>query len=281
MPPYTGAIGLTLIAVFFFAAYDVTTKIASVSVPLFMALWVRYAFQNAIILVLGAKQGNLQFIATKRHPLHCIRAVALLCSNGLSFLSFKYLPVAEVTAILMITPLLVTLLTTVFTGHVVRWRRWMFLAIGLIGAMLIVKPGQSAWDMAMLLPLGLLIANTAFQLLTSRLAQTDHPNTIFAHTSMIGGLSLSLALPWAWQSLPDLRLWGLLFATAVLSSLGHHLLVMAYARAPAPRITPFLYFQLVFATLGGWLVFQQMPDGWALLGIVLIAGAGIASGRRP
>jgi len=266
-------------AVFFFAAYDLTTKLASTSVPMVMALWVRYAFQNTITVGILIKHRDLQVVATRRRLLHAVRALSLLCSNGFSFLSFKHLPVAEVTAILMVTPLLVTLLAAILTGHAVRWHRWMLLTLGLLGALMIVKPGQDAWDMTMLLPLGLLIANTVFQLLTSRLAQTDHPNTIFVHTSIIGGLALSLVLPWAWQSLPDFRLWGLLLATAVLSSLGHHLLVMAYARAPVPSITPLLYFQLVFATLGGWLVFQQIPDAWALTGILIIAGSGIASGR--
>ena len=149
----------------------------------------------------------------------------LMCSVS-AFFSLLFMPVAEFTAIIMITPLIMTV----------------------IGALL--------------LPLLLVAANTGYQVLTSRLTPTDDPGTMHFYTGLVGLLLSSLVLPFFWHTL-SWQLWGTFLLIAVFNSLGHFLLILAYARAPVVVLTPYLYLQVGFAALGGWLVFSHLPDAWA------------------
>jgi drug/metabolite transporter (DMT)-like permease len=126
----------------------------------------------------------------------------------------------------------------------------------------------------MLLPLGLVASNAWFQVLTSKLARTESPLTLHFYTGWVGTLLASLALPFVWTPIDSWTLWGGLVLMGTMGSVGHFLLILAYARAPAATLTPFLYTQIGFAMLGGWLVFSHVPDQWSVLGMVLIALCG-------
>ena len=280
-------ITLAMVAVACFAAYDTSTKVVSAGVPLVVALWVRYALQVALVSKSFRLSGQGHKWATERRGMHLCRALALLGNNVFSFLSFMFLPVAEVTAILMLTPILMTVFASVFLHERIRPVQWCLIGLGFLGALFIVKPGQAHTDWHLLLPCGLLVCNTVFQALTSKLVKTEPAEKVFLYTSTVGWLALSALLPFAWTGVPNVTYCLVLLLMAVFSTLGHHLLVLAYGRAPASSVSPFLYFQLIFAALGGWLVFKQVPDAWSMLGIAMIAGSGASGailksvGREP
>jgi drug/metabolite transporter (DMT)-like permease len=149
---------------------------------------------------------------------------------------------------------------------------------GLLGTLIIVRPGADSFRWEMLLPLLLVAVNVWFQLLTSRLTRVESAPTILLYTSWVGVLLATLPLYWVWQELHDVRLWwGLLFMGAV-GGAGHLLLIMAFERTPASSLTPFMYGQIAFGVLGGYLVFGHVPDHLAMLGIGLIAVCGVAGG---
>ena len=127
-----------------------------------------------------------------------------------------------------------------------------------------------------LLPLGLVLTNAWFQVLTSKLAQTENPLTMHFYTGWVGTLIASCVLPFAWTSLPSWHPWGVLCIMGVMGTVGHFLLILAYQRAPASTLTPYLYAQIGFATLGGWLVFSHVPDTGSLIGMGMIAACGAA-----
>ena len=126
-----------------------------------------------------------------------------------------------------------------------------------------------------LLPLGVVVANTAFQLLTARLAQVDDAGTMHFYTGCVGAAIAIALTPFFWQVPGTASLWGLLLLIGILSSLGHFLLILAFQRAPASALTPFTYAHLVFATLVGWLVFADFPDALTLAGMAIIGGSGL------
>jgi drug/metabolite transporter (DMT)-like permease len=146
---------------------------------------------------------------------------------------------------------------------------------GFVGSLLVVRPGKELFQWAMLLPLLLVAANTGFQVLTSRMARTEDPGTMHFYTGLVGLLFTTAGLPLAWQPLPWTT-WVALVLMGAFGTLGHFLLIVAYRRAPVAVLTPFLYLQIAFATLGGWLVFAHVPDDWALVGIGLVAIGGVA-----
>jgi drug/metabolite transporter (DMT)-like permease len=86
----------------------------------------------------------------------------------------------------------------------------------------------------------------------------------------------SLALPFVWTRIHDTMLWVLLCLMGLLATVGHFMLILAYQRAPAATLTPYLYAQIGFAMLGGWLVFSHVPDEWSMAGMLLIAVCGAA-----
>lgn len=270
-----------------FAALDTTTKFVSAAVPLVMALWVRYAFQAlGTTLVVLPKRGR-SIWRTRHLPYQLLRGLLLIGTSVLAFLSLRHLPVGEFTAIIMITPLAITMLAAFWMKERVSLLRWMLVAGGFAGTLVIIRPGGQAFSWASLLPLGLVALNSWFQLLTSKLARTEDPITMHLYTGWVGALATSAALPLVWTALPSPWLWLAMAFMGVAGTVGHFLLILAYQRAPASTLTPFLYTQIAFAIIGGLLVFGHRPDALALLGSTLIAvcGAGAAwvafRERRP
>ena len=184
------------------------------------------------------------------------------------------MPVGEFTAIVMITPLVITLLASITLGERVSVLRWALVIGGFVGTLIIIRPGGNQFSWAMLLPLGLVISHAWFQILTSRLVRTEDPVTLHFYTGWIGTLLASLALPFVWTSLDSWTLWAGLALMGLMGTVGHYMMILAYARAPVSTLTPFLYAQIGFAMLGGWLVFSHVPDDLSLLGMGMIAVCG-------
>ncbi len=269
-------IGLTVCAMACFAALDTTTKYVSSSIPLFMALWFRYAFQAVATTLAVLPVRGLAVLRTAHPKFQILRGALLLTTSLLAFFSLRYLPVGEFTAIVMITPLVITLLASTSLGEKVSFTRWALVAGGFVGTLIIIRPGHDAFGWTSLLPLGLVASNSWFQVLTSRLAKTEDPVTMHLYTGWVGTLIASIALPFAWTSLASWSLWAWLVLMGGAATIGHFLLILAYQRAPAATLTPYLYAQIGFAMLGGWIAFSHVPDQWSMFGIVMIAICGAA-----
>ena len=275
-PNALAGIALLLAALACFAVLDTTTKVISLSVPLLMALWFRYAFQ-AIATTLAVLPRRGWALPPTAHPkFQCLRGVLLVTSSALAFFSLKYMPVGEFTAIIMITPLIMTLLASLTLAERVSVWRWTLVIGGFAGTLIIIRPGGERFSWAMLLPLGLVILNAWFQILTSRLARTEDPMTMHFYTGWVGFLLASLALPFIWTWLDSWQLWAGLALMGLMATVGHFMMILAYARTPVSTLTPFLYAQIGFAMLGGWLAFAHVPDHLSLLGMAMVAVFGAA-----
>jgi drug/metabolite transporter (DMT)-like permease len=213
------------------------------------------------------------------HPkFQVLRGLLLLGSSLFAFASLRYMPVGEFTAIVSISPLAVTLLAATVLKEHVSPMRWVLVAGGFLGSVIIIRPGGAAFTWASLLPLGLVITNAWFQVLTSKLARTEDPVTMHLWTGWVGTIVASFALPFVWTSIPNPWLWLLLCFMGVAATIGHFLLILAFQRAPAATLTPYLYSQIAFAMILGLVVFSHVPDNWALAGMVLIAVCGAGGG---
>jgi drug/metabolite transporter (DMT)-like permease len=274
--PHRALVGLALAiaAVACFAALDTTTKFVSASVPLLMALWFRYAFQAFATTIAVLPLRGMAVMRTRNPKFHVLRGVLLLSSSLLAFASLKYMPVGEFTAIMMMAPLAVTLLAASVLKEYVSPLRWLLVAGGFAGVLIIIRPGGETFQWASLLPLGLVATNAWFQVLTSKMARTEDPITMHLYTGWVGTLLASLSLPFVWTNLPSWGLWAALCFMGAMGAIGHFMFILAYQRAPASSLTPYLYAQIAFAMLGGWLIFGHVPDGWAMLGMLAIAVCG-------
>jgi len=267
-------VALALGAVACFGALDTTTKFVSASVPLLMALWCRYAFQAVLTTATVLPQRGMSVLRTRNPRFQWLRGALLLTSSLLAFASLKYMPVGEFTAIMMIAPLAITVLAATLLKEHVSLLRWMLVIGGFAGTLVIIRPGSEAFQWASLLPLGVVVSNAWFQVLTSKMARTEDPVTMHLYTGWVGTLLASLGLPFVWTALPHWWLWAALCFMGAMGAIGHFMLILAYQRAPAATLTPYLYAQIAFAMLGGWLVFSHVPDAWSMVGIVTIAVCG-------
>jgi drug/metabolite transporter (DMT)-like permease len=263
-------------AVALFACFDAGVKVASAMASVGLVVWARYMVQVSVTALTVLPRRGTALLKTQRPGLHLLRGLSLLTLSVLAFFGLQAMPVGEFTAIVMLTPLLITLLAAFTLGERVAPLRWVLLAGGLVGALVVIRPKGEAHDLgwAALLPFGLVVSNAMFQLITSRLARTEDPATTQFYTGLTGAVLTSALLPWSWQTLTPAG-WALLVLLGVLSTSGHFLLILGYMRAGAATLTPFLYFQIVFATLVGWLWFGHTPDASTLGGIAIIASCGV------
>ena len=266
---------LLLAATACFVSLDTTAKSISSQVSLLMAIWVRYVFQVFVTGAVLLPHRGRGLLRTRHLRLQLLRGFMLLVCSSLAFLSLRYMPIGEFTAIVMLTPLLITAVAAFSMGENVPPLRWILVAGGFVGAMMVIRPHGDNFDWTLLLPLALVGASTVFQLLTSRLAMADDAGTMHFYTGLVGLALTTLALPLGWQTPQGSTVWLKLLLLGVFSSLGHYLLILAYGRARPATLTPYLYSQIAFATLSGWLVFDHAPDAWSVAGICVIAACGV------
>lgn len=267
-------IGFALFAVACFAAMDTTTKHISLHLSLLMALWVRYAFQALVTTAAVLPGRGLKVFYTQHPRYQLLRGLLLFCTSLLAFFSLKYMPVGEFTAIVMITPLVITLLAAKRLKEHVSRMRWTLVYAGFIGTLIVIRPGGTAFDWGLILPLLLVGTNSAFQVLTSKMARTEDPITMHLYTGWVGALLATVILPWTWESPQLWSEWLQMLLIGLLGTLGHFFLIMSYSRSPAATLTPYMYVQIGFATVGGWLVFGHVPDQVTLWGMAVVGISG-------
>lgn len=282
--PVRGILLMTA-AVLCFALLDATSKRLSQTYPVPMLVWARYTLHFVLMLVFLAPSMRWKLVATKHPVKQVVRALLLVGVTGFAMAAFQRLPLAETTALLFITPLIVALLAGPFLGEKLRPLHWGASLFGFSGALLIARPG-GVFDLAgILLVLTAAACYSVYQIQTRQLSPSENTLTMLFYTALVGTVSMTLGAPLYWGGpLPDLAD-GLLIATLGLyGGTGHYLLIKAFRFAPATTLSPFLYVQLIWAALLGWLVYDHWPDAMTLAGMAIIAASSIAlalTQRRP
>lgn len=267
-------IGFVVLSVACFAVLDTTTKHISASVPLMLALWFRYLIQALFSTVFFLPQRGMALFKTAHPKFQLARGALLFGSSLCAFYGLKNMPVGEFTAIASITPLVVTIVAAVALGEKVRKLRWALVIGAFIGTMIMVRPGTQHFDWILIFPLMLIVTNGSFHLLTSKMARTEDPITMNILTGWVGTALGALMLPFVWELPTDWFVWLQLLIMGSFATVGHYLLIMAFSKAPATVLTPYFYVQIAFAMLGGWLMFDHVPDHWTLVGIGIVALCG-------
>jgi len=268
-------------AVFLFAGSDALSKFLTQFYPVVMVLWVRYVVHTGLMMAAFVPKSGFSAIKTKRLDLQIIRGLCMVSTNMLFISALHFIPLAEGTAIIYITPLVVTALSWPFLGEKVSRSQWIAVSIGFIGVLIIVRPGGALFTPVAMLALGAALSFSVYQLVTRKLSGVDSSTTSNFISGVISSLVTSAILPFFWQ-MPDLwhGLWMIGLGISALAS--HLLMTRAYDYAPPSLLAPFTYAQLIFAGLIGYLLFGHIPDNYALLGITIICISGmmVAWGQR-
>jgi len=269
--PALVGIGCAVLATACFATLDSGVKIMGAGLPIVTIVFVRYVVQAVLMSVALLPARGLAALRTEHPRFQCLRGVLLMLSSVLAFLSLQHMPVGEFTAVIMVTPLAITVLAALVLKEKVSALRWVLVTLGFAGTLAVLRPGGDAFQWATLLPLALVACSAWFQVLTSRLARTEDPLAMQFYSGWVGALLLAVLLPWGWATPAGWLDWAKLIAMGFAGTLGHYLLILAYRRTPAATLMPFLYAQIAFAMAAGYLVFDHLPDRVALVGILVIA----------
>lgn len=272
-----GGILLIVVVTLLFSLGDAAARHITQLVPVLMLLWFRYAFQTIVTLVMRLPTQKASLFATPNPKFQALRGVLLLTTSFCSFYGLQHLPVGEFTAMVMLSPMVATAMAAITLKHHVAHLRWLLMAVGLVGVLLVVRPGGQVFGWALLFPLLLVTTYAWFQVLTSRLSNDENPYTTQFYTGLVGALATSPLLLWTWDTQALLNHWPWFLTVSVAASFGHLLLISAFNRASAVVLSPYLYTQIAFATLAGWVFFRHMPDGLAWVGIVVIAISGVGN----
>ena len=284
-----GGILLIILAALSFASLDTATKHATQLVPVLMLLWFRYAFQAVVTFAMRFPVQKSSLFVTPNPRFQTLRGVLLLTTSACSFFGLQYLPVGEFTAIAMLSPMVATAMAAWMLKNHVSPQRWVLMALGLLGVLLVVRPGGQVFGWALLFPVLLVSTYASFQVLTSRLSGDENPYTTHFYTGLVGTVVMTPVLLWSWNTPALLAYWHWFVLVGFFGTFGHLMLIRAFNRANAVVLTPYLYTQIAFATLLGWWVFRHVPDALAWAGIAVIAATGVgnavlsareATGRR-
>lgn len=270
-------IALIVLSALAFAVLDTVTKYAVTLVPVLMLLWFRYAFQALVTLLLRFPVQRRALFSTPNPRFQALRGVLLLITSACSFFGLRYLPVGEFTAMVMLSPLAATAMAAWVLKDHVSHQRWLLMAAGLVGVLLVVRPGGQVFSWALLFPVLMVTSYGWFQVLTSRLSGEESPYTTHFYTGLVGAVVMGPIVVISWDSSALLSYWPWFVVVGFLGTFGHLMLIRAYERASAPVLAPYMYAQIAFATLAGWLVFQHVPDALAWLGIAVIAASGVGN----
>lgn len=280
-------IGLVLVMGMWFTTLDATAKYLSLQLPVVVGLFARYAVQAALVggwLGWARARHGRNLLRTAHPRFQLLRGMLLLATSALLFIGLRHMPLAEFTAVGMLSPVLVTVLAAVVLYEHVSPLRMVLVLGGFSGALMVVRPGSGLFGWAALIPLAMALVYAGFQLLTRRLSHLEHPMTTHFYTGLVGTVIVGAVLigfdpQHSAQALHDAPplLWALLLLVGVAGTVGHLCLILAVRVAPMSTLMPFTYLQLGFAAFAGWLAFGHIPDAWSMAGIAVVAGCGAAS----
>lgn len=273
---------LMLAAVMCFALLDATAKHLSQKFPVPMLVWARYTLHFLLMLLFLAPTMRWRLIATRRPAKQIVRALMLVCVTGFVMAAFRHLPLAETTALLFITPLIVALLAGPLLGESLRPLHWAASICGFGGALLIARPDGALNSTGLVLILAAALCYSIYQIQTRQLSPTENTLTMLFYTALVGTVCMTLAAPLYWGGpLPDWQEGLMIASLGIYGGTGHFMLISAFRHAPATLLSPLLYVQLIWATLLGWLAFGHWPDGTTLAGMAIIAASSAALALMP
>jgi drug/metabolite transporter (DMT)-like permease len=198
----------------------------------------------------------------------------MVSGTFLNVLALRYLQIDQTLSIIFSTPFLVAALAGPLLGEWIGWRRWVAISVGFLGVLVVIRPG---FDMhpAALLSVATAVCYAFYGIITRLLSHNDSNETQLFYRNVIGTLATSAVVWWVWVTPQSLWIVALMVLIGAFGSVGHYLLIAAHRLAPASLISPFMYTQLVWAIMLGYLIFRDVPNAWTLTGASIVIASGL------
>ena len=260
-------------AVFCFASMDATAKYLMKEIGPAQTIWARYTVQAILVTVLILPKINV-YGRTKYPKLQFLRSVALMMATTLFFFAFSRLGLAEASAIFNISPVLITLGAFLFLREQIGPRRVIGILVSLLGALIIIRPGSGVFTIYAILPLGAAIFYSTYSLATRFVGTDESPWTSLFYSAIFGTICYSIYIVFNWNPMSNNALL-LTIIIGLFGTAGHICLIRALTLGEASLVAPFIYTNLLFTTIWGFVLFGNFPDFWTIVGALIIVAAGI------
>lgn len=241
----------------------------------------RHGVAFLLMLLLFAPRYGLRIMRPRRPGLQIARGLLGIASSIFYFTGLTSVSLATAATISFTGPLLVTALSGPMLGEKVGVRRWAAVAIGFVGALVVIRPGVGdSGEWAALLIAASAACAAMYQLFTRKLAGLDHAETTNIWSGLIGTTVMCVLIPFVWEAPVTAEFWILFIALGLVGGTAHYILTKAFERGPASLLSPFSYLQLLGATVTGYFLYGALPDRWTWAGAAIIVGAGLYVAHR-
>lgn len=263
-----------------FCFNDAFVKLVGHNLPISEIVTIRGLIAFVMLFPLALWFGVLRHVPQLIQVPVLMRVVGESAATGLFLVGLVNMPFAEANSVLQFTPLAVTAGSAVFLGERVGWRRWLAAAVGLLGVLMIIRPGTGAFSWYSLPLFGSVLCVVVRDLGTRQIA-TGIPTLLLATLSSVSvtvfGLGLSLFESW---TTPDRASLGHLFGAAVFLVLGYFTSTIGLRTGEISAVAPFRYSVVLFAIGTGYAIWGEVPDLWTVIGVMIVAAAGLYTFHR-
>ena len=259
-----------------FTVNDTMMKLAARELPGGEAIFIRGLFTIVLALVLAVALGGLRRWPARKHwPLIALRNIGEIGATLLYLTALFHMPIAEATAILQFLPLAITAGAALFLGEPVGWRRWIATAVGLVGVLVIIRPGTAAFNGWSLVALAS-VAAIVLRDLTTRRIGAEVPTVLLTLLSSLSVTTAAsgLALTEDWR-MPSGGALAMIGGAALFVLAGYYTIIEAMRRGDVAVVAPFRYSVIIWAVVAGLVVFGERPDPVALAGTGIVIAAGL------
>lgn len=270
--------GITL-----FATMDAAAKWVARTYPLTAAVWLRYLVPTLMVGSYLLATRGWKFAHAPRPAIQIIRGITLVTSTLCFWTALSHLPLVEAATVSFIGPTMVVIFSAFLLGERPLRSHWIALAMGFIGVLIALRPGLSNPGIGAIAALGSAAFYSLYLVLTRKVAGEVDSLALLFHANAIGALALTVIAPATARMPVGPAEWIILPMLGIFGSIGHWCMIKAYSKADATALAPFMYVQLLVATCYGWLIYDNLPDGFTLLGMLVILASGLYvlnEGRR-
>lgn len=258
-----------------FALIDSTAKFLNHHMDVVEVVWARYTFAFIFSMFISNPFARPALMRTSRFWLQVGRSTLVLVSTALNVIALLYLQLDQTVSIMFATPFLVAALAGPMLGEWIGPRRWAAISVGFLGVIVVMRPGAGGIHPAAILTvIGTCLY--AFYIISTRvLARTDSTETTLFYSNVVGLIATTIALPFVWTTPTDPIVMLMMVACGGFGALGHFLLIAAHRLAPAAILSPFIYSELIWMILLGYIFFDDLPNAWTLSGAAIVIASGL------
>lgn len=261
------------LAVFLIGVWEMLSKLLVAEYPPLQIMGVRVVVHFLIIAAVLNRRVPAA-LKTTRVGLQLTRAMLSFAAGLLITFGLRFMPLADSSAIIFLEPIIVTALAGPLLAERVGWRRWLGVAFGFAGALLIVRPGAGLFGWTALFPVAAAFCYASFQLSSRALGKVDSDATNMIYASSMGPIAAIGILPFVWQPVAPADI-PIFLGIGVFSAAILYCMIRAFAQAPASSLSPLIYTLMIWATIFGYLFFNDFPDIWTFVGAAVIVGSGL------